>query len=317
MAEACDAAAAPSQAETCAAGAEPAMMLRALSGEVFAELRPVPATIADVKAAVEASKDVPSALQKVMFGDEVLEDGYKFDGTSIDLTFVIDESPLFLWDFKSNPDSRLLAGSGTTVSYGNGKYDYVNVISQEPVRKGFHYFEFVMHSVQDEQWCGVSPFKERAGHSGEAAGGWFYYCGRRYQGNGELHAGRERSSVKQMQHVKDGDVIGMLLDADEGILVFMLNGNVEGACAVTTEPLYLSTSLDVENDSVELRKPPVATSPLDLAAVRALELAGKGVAKCQLSASRFGGNPAPDFDDFEDDSDDSDDSDDFHSVGAS
>merc|ERR1719424_546435 len=86
MAEPCDAAEAPSQVETCAAGAEPAVMLRALSGEVFAELRPVPATIADVKAAVEASKDVPSALQKVMLGDEVLEEGYKFDGTSMDLT---------------------------------------------------------------------------------------------------------------------------------------------------------------------------------------------------------------------------------------
>merc|ERR1719424_939902 len=130
MAEPCDAAEAPSQVETCAAGAEPAVMLRALSGEVFVELRPVPATIADVKAAVEASKDVPSALQKVMFGDEVLEDGYKFDGTSMDLTFVFDESPLFSWDIKSNPDSRLLAGGGSTVSYGHGKYDYVNVLSQ-------------------------------------------------------------------------------------------------------------------------------------------------------------------------------------------
>jgi hypothetical protein len=264
-------------------------MLRALSGEVFAELRPVPATIADVKAAVEVSKDVPSALQKVMLGDEVLEDGYKFDGTSMDLTFVFDESPLFSWDFKSNPDSRFLGGSGSNVLYENGKYDYVNVITQEPIRQGFHYFEFVMRMVQDEQWCGVSPFKERAGHTGEVAGGWFYYCGRRYASTGELHAGRERSSVKTMQHVKDGDVIGMLLDADEGILVFMLNGIVQGGCAVTTDPLYLSTSLDVENDCVELRKPPVVTSPLDLAAVRSLELAGKGVAKCQLASSRFGG----------------------------
>jgi len=188
---------------------------------------------------------------------------------------VVDESPHFTWDIASNPGSQLLGGSGGTVRYTDDRrYDYVNVLTQEPVREGFHYFEFVMHTVGDEQWCGVTPHQERAGHRGESAGGWFYYSGRRHAATGALDAGHERKSVKSLDHVKDGDTIGMLLDLEDGIIAFTLNGTVQGACATAKCPLYLSTSLDAADDKVELRKPPVQDAPLSLAEVRQLPLSG-------------------------------------------
>jgi len=246
--------------------------LTTLSGGIVLDMSPAPATIADVKVAVCESAGVPLALQKILLGDVLLEDTCKLDKASANLTFILDESPLFSWDITSNPEGKLLSGMGGDVCYSTGTYDYVNVITQEPVRRGFHYFEFVMHKIGDEQWCGVTLQKERAGRMGGSIPGWFYYCGRRFEEEGEFTVNHERNRVKKFEHVRDGDVIGMMLDADEGILVFTLNGRLQGAGEVPKEPLYLTTCLDREEDRVELRKPPLQDSPLDLTAVRNLSL---------------------------------------------
>lgn len=257
--------------------AESKVTVRNLAGNVVAEIYPAPATVADLKVSLLDTSNVPLAMQRLMLGDTPLEDTHAFGAEgATELTFVVDESAHFTWDIhvESNPASALLRGSGGTVRYVDDRYDYVNVLTQEPVQGGFHYFEFVMHKVGDEQWCGVTPHKERAGHRGEFAGGWFYYSGRRYCSTGELHAGHERHNVKSVNHVKDGDVIGVLLDLEEGIVAFTLNGIVQGACATAQCPLYLSTSLDAADDEVELRKPPVQEAPLSLVEVRALPLSG-------------------------------------------
>jgi len=257
--------------------AESKVTVRNLAGNVVAEMCPAPATVADLKVSLLASNNVPIALQRLMLGDTPLEDTHEFGAEeAIELTFVVDESPFFTWDIRaeSNPASQLLRGSGGTVRYMDDRYDYVNVLTQEPVREGFHYFEFVMHTVGDEQWCGVTPHQERAGHRGDFAGGWFYYSGRRHAATGALDAGHERKSVKSLDHVKDGDTIGILLDLEDGIIVFTLNGTVQGACATARCPLYLSTTLGAADDKVELRKPPVQDAPLSLAEVRQLPLSG-------------------------------------------
>mmetsp|Transcript_31563 Transcript_31563/g.57880 ORF Transcript_31563/g.57880 Transcript_31563/m.57880 type:complete len:292 (+) Transcript_31563:75-950(+) len=259
-------------AESSAEEAGTSVTLTTLAGNVVLEMCPAPAKISDVKAAVEASIDVPPAFQRIMTGDRLLDDTDDVDEGCTDLTFIVDETPLFFWNIASNPDTGLLSGSGGDVWYSDEQYDYVNVITQEPIRRGFHYFEFVMHKIGDEQWCGVTLSKERAGHLGGSVPGWFYYSGRRYADKGAFAVMQERNQVKVFEHVRDGDVIGLILDADEGRIVFTLNGRLQGAGAIPKEPMYLTTSLDREHDRVELRKPPVEDSPLDLAAIRNLAL---------------------------------------------
>lgn len=263
--------------------AESMIVVRNIAGNVVAEFSKqaaeqescsAPSTVFELKESLQAVQNVPIALQRLMLGETPLEDAYELGAESIDLTFVVDESAYFTWDMASNPDKQLLSGSGSTVCYESGRHDYVNVLTKEPVREGSHYFEFHMHKVGDEQWCGFTPHQERAGHRGEFAGGWFYYSGRRYSSYGELHAGHERKSVQRVEHVKDGDIIGIFLDLDHGVVAFTHNGKVQGACAIAKVPFYLSTSLDAPGDLVELRKPPVQCFPLDLNAVRAHPLSG-------------------------------------------
>lgn len=264
-------------AESSAEEAATTLKLTTLAGNVVLEMCPAPAKIHDVKAAVEESLDVPRALQRIMVGERFLEDLDALEHLDtidgcIDLTFIFDESPLFFWNIASNPDAGLLSGKDGDVWYSDEQYDYVNVVTQEPVRRGFHYFEFVMHKIGDEQWCGVTPAKERAGHRGGSVEGWFYYSGRRYADKGAFAVMQERNKVKEFEHVRDGDVIGLMLDADEGRIAFSLNGRLQGVGAIPKEPVYLTTSLDREQDRVELRKPPVEDSPLDVTAIRNLPL---------------------------------------------
>jgi hypothetical protein len=59
----------------------------------------------------------------------------------------------------------------------------------------------------------------------------------------------------------------MLLDVDTGAVVFLLNGEVQGACRVPLQPWLLTTSLDKEGDRLELRKRPLPEAPYEALAV--------------------------------------------------
>jgi len=245
-------------------------VVNSLGGELVVEVSPPPATIMDLKVLICEQRGCPLKLQQLITTDHrICSDDEALwlhtqlvEAGRLDLTFVIDESPLFTWDLSGNPNGDLLDGQAGLVVYKSDKYDYVNVITEEPVRTGVHFFEFVMHQLRDEQWCGVTAHRDRAGYHG-SLDGWFYYCGRRSSSKGALHAGRERRSAegKSFSHVKDGDTIGMLVDVDQGGLAFSLNGVVQGACRVPQVPLYVTTCLDEEEDQVELRKPPLAMVP--------------------------------------------------------
>jgi len=249
-------------------GGEASVVVKSLAGELIAELSQVPSTARDLKVHISATHSCPPALQRLVGPDHrILADEEELfpavaERGSLHLTFVVDESPLLTWDIQNNPNSEVLSGSGGDVFKAGARYDFVNIITVEPVRAGAHFFEFVMHRIGDEQWCGVTSSELRAGFRGDSKG-WFYYCGRRHHEQGALHAGRERQLVqgKNFGHVKDGDVIGMLLDVDAGGVAFCLNGVVQGACVVPKAPLFLTTSLDDQEDHVELRKLPAAEAP--------------------------------------------------------
>lgn len=237
--------------------------VQSLAGVTLAEVSPVPETIALLKEQVCAICCLQPGLVRLVQGDRIFGDGDSLpDG---DLTLLVDESALFTWDLDGNPHKNSLerqaTSEGSAVTFVDAQFDYVNVLSVQPVTQGVHYFEFVMHVIGDEQWCGVTNSHARAGYPGNLEG-CFYYCGRRYDDWGALHAPRERSRLLRFKKVENGDVISVLVDFNHGALVFLLNGEMQGGCVLpTAAPLYLTTCLDVKDDRVELRKPPLASVP--------------------------------------------------------
>ncbi|CAJ1365129.1 unnamed protein product, partial [Effrenium voratum] len=143
------------------------------------------------------------------------------------------------------------------------KSDFVNVLTCEPLRSGVHYFEFVLHHVGDEQWCGVTMRKDMEGCSvcGRSLQAWTYYCGRAGMREGSIHngLGALHACGKAVTEFKKactaGNVINMLVDVEKRTLGFALDGELQGACKVPgTEPLYVMTQVDTPSDKVELRK---------------------------------------------------------------
>eukprot|EP00442_Polarella_glacialis_P003772 CAMPEP_0115091666 /NCGR_PEP_ID=MMETSP0227-20121206/26255_1 /TAXON_ID=89957 /ORGANISM="Polarella glacialis, Strain CCMP 1383" /LENGTH=306 /DNA_ID=CAMNT_0002483235 /DNA_START=105 /DNA_END=1025 /DNA_ORIENTATION=+ len=247
-----------------------------LTGRVLAEVTPVPATVGELKAIIEEKTDVPVALQKLISDGDVhiYSDEELLAPVTQSILLVHDETALFTWDLAHNPCCEQLcvetsSEGGSILTCPGLASDYVNVLTQEPLRSGVHYFQFLMHKIGDEQWCGVVADSRIAGrqYSGRNLRGWTYYCGRMNSGSssikdgkGALHA--EGHAVVEFQKLNpSGDVIGMLVDCDVGALAFELNGTVQGACKIPKEPLYVLTHMDQSKDKVELRKPPLPDAP--------------------------------------------------------
>ena len=236
--------------------------LRNLAGVLLRELQPD--SLEHLKLEAAKSCEVrPELVQLLLDGQsvdfEALEEG-------AELLAIVDSRPCYAWDVEGNPDGGYLSTENATVRMVEGVWspDYVNVITQVPIERGQHHVEFLLHRVQDEQWCGVTMSKERAGACGEDEPGFYYYTGRRTSAYGHLDALRERKMVMQYEHVQSGDVIGLLVDFDQQAIVFTLNGRLQGGCAVPPVPLYFSTSLDEQADAVELLRRPVEDFPYEL-----------------------------------------------------
>jgi len=220
---------------------------------------------------------VPATLVKMVCDGEPLMslEGVPKADELVEVMVLVDETPMYTWDIDQNPDNQYLQAvpglaSGANVMFKNiskdawADPDYVNVLTQVPVHKGVHFVEFLLHSVQDEQWCGVTMSQERAGSRGGEVHGCFYYAGRRRADVGYLDAPRERRHVMSFSHVASGDRIGLLLDADEGVALFCWNGEFQGGCRVPTCPMYFCTALDRGDDAVELVRRPVEDFPVKL-----------------------------------------------------
>jgi len=188
------------------------------------------------------------------------------------MLLVTSETAMYTWDIQKNAGVRDLRLEGTSIlTCPDLSTDFCTVLTKEPVRSGIHYFEFVMHKIGDEQWCGVTSNEDFSGPRSNprmAKDCWTYYCGRMSgrrgslrDGNGALHApGHAVTEFKRLN--REGDVIGMLIDMNTGALAFDLNGELQGACPIDTDkPLYCLTQPDTSRDKIELRKPSLQDAP--------------------------------------------------------
>eukprot|EP00927_Polykrikos_kofoidii_P062474 TRINITY_DN5728_c0_g1_i1.p1 TRINITY_DN5728_c0_g1~~TRINITY_DN5728_c0_g1_i1.p1 ORF type:complete len:288 (-),score=38.55 TRINITY_DN5728_c0_g1_i1:107-904(-) len=255
---------------------EAAITVQNLAGATIVIIEPpTPETVKELKFAIEATCSVPSLCQTLLHGPEsiLLKDDEVLDKAISCVTLVHDETTMFSWDLEGNPDKAQLVvdGDGTHVHFTNAQSDYCNVLTIEPIRSDVHFFEFVMHHIGDEQWCGVTPCKELAGtttsgHSSSLTG-CFYNIDGRPVCNGP--PAQPKGGRKKYARVGSGDVIGMLVDMDKRKLAFTLNGVFQGVCATPEGPLYVLTHVDTRLDHVELRKPSVTdVSPEVLEAIR-------------------------------------------------
>jgi hypothetical protein len=215
---------------------------------------------------------MPRALQKlVKFADAVVcNDDQKLEADlPCEVVLVQDETPLWTWDVENNPSKSQIEADGNVLRCPNMRNDFVNVVTREPIRKGAHYFEFLMHCIGDEQSCGLvnDPSQAGSSHGIRSLTAWTYYVGRMgsrsgsvRDGKGALHA--QGKAVKEFMKLKPtGDIIGMLADLDRGAVAFSLNGELQGACPIPSEPLWVLTQVDTPNDVVELRKPCLEEAP--------------------------------------------------------
>mmetsp|Transcript_35609 Transcript_35609/g.68708 ORF Transcript_35609/g.68708 Transcript_35609/m.68708 type:complete len:283 (+) Transcript_35609:51-899(+) len=247
----------------------PILKVQNVAGNLVYSTDTCPLTVTVLKTEIETCRGIPVSLQQLLQGTQILSESTILEPAALALTLVVDESPLFTWDVERNPNRNLLDGDASTVRFREDTVDYVNVLTCAPVLQGVHFFEFVMHHIGDEQWCGVCCDRAFAGYRGESDC-WLYYCGRRWSKRGALHAPREHQHVQDFAGVASGDIIGLLLDVDRGGLTFLMNGAIQGAYRVPArQPLYVSTSLDMPGDHVELKKPPLADCPQS--AMRALD----------------------------------------------
>jgi len=177
-----------------------------------------------------------------------------------------------VWNLASNPERRFLQAEGRTVSFpSDAKANFVNVLTSTPISEDAIYFEFLMHKIGDEQWCGVTVDPSQGGMriSGWNLRGWTYYGGRRWEhelahrSNGRPSLIANKKIVQGFARVVSGDTIGMLVDAGEHAVAFLRNGELQGACLLDTQrrEFYAITHLDAEGDTVELRARPSSDAP--------------------------------------------------------
>mmetsp|Transcript_94660 Transcript_94660/g.131576 ORF Transcript_94660/g.131576 Transcript_94660/m.131576 type:complete len:271 (-) Transcript_94660:157-969(-) len=241
-----------------------------LAGGVLAEISPLPASLTELREQIEQATGIPSALQKLVANGEVLTATNEFPTEGFEVLCVKDETPMWTWDTDNNPDSSQIEVDGAVVRSPKLRTDYCNVVTKEPMRSGLHYYEFVLHKVGDEQWCGVTMSPEMAGSKvdGRSLKAWTYYCGRAGSSRGSIHNGAGalhadgKAVVEFEKACTPGNVVGMLVDVDKRIAAFALDGRVQGACKVPGEkPLYVLTQMDTPRDHVELRKPSLDEAP--------------------------------------------------------
>ncbi|CAE7467000.1 UVR8 [Symbiodinium pilosum] len=244
-----------------------------LAGKKLAEVAPVPRDVGELRLEVERLTGIPVALQKfVKDGDVLTSDAGELPQEGCELLCVRDETPMYTWDVEGNPDAEQLQAEGNVLRSPSMAHDFCNVLTKEPMRTGLHYYEFVLHKVGDEQWCGVTESKEVAGIrvDGRSLPAWTYYAGRAGQsgGSGSIHNGLgalhacSKAVVEFEKACDPGNVIGMLVDMDRRVVAFALDGRLQGACKVPgDEPLYVLTHMDTREDHVELRKPSLEEAP--------------------------------------------------------
>ncbi|CAE7350664.1 unnamed protein product [Symbiodinium sp. CCMP2456] len=181
-----------------------------------------------------------------------------------------------VWN-SNNPDIRFLRMAGAEITFLSDEFaDHCTAVSCRPMHYGQHFYEFIVHHFSDQLRCGVTTDAVQAGAlvAGHNLRGWCYNTGPRKQKAKTMPAGLQVNGkvVQEFSSVDDGDVIGVLVDADRWSIAFLKNRVLEGSCAMSSharEPLYLLLHMDAAGDHVNLRHVPLQEAPAD--ALAALE----------------------------------------------
>jgi len=241
-------------------------------------------TVADLKSLIQEHLGLPPPEQKLLMGRKLLQEDTKAveeygvqDGTLLTLLVVevpkaekdMAEKDMTTWDVEGNSRHEQLTGSGGLLTCPSLKQDYISVVAKAPIVKGRHYFQFTMHMIKDEEWVGVTPLPEQANSNPypTALKGWIFYCGRMRSGSSEgalNFMDRDSGAVSRIPAPKtqpSGDVIGMAIDLDKGKIAFDLNGAHLGADSIPIEPMWIITTVDRPEDSIEVQKLPLSEMP--------------------------------------------------------
>lgn len=237
-----------------------------LAGDVITRISPIPCTVGDVKKAIECKGGFRFAqcLQRLSLDTAVLADDFALPADeSLVLRLCLTELPFFSWDFEGNTACDEIVCDGGDLRAPNLRSKFINVVTQEPIRNGLHYFQFVVHSVNGEKRCGIVADKSQAGNcaKGDQLQGCFYYSG--HSGTHSLRFGN--NIITRCDGPNDGDIIDMLVDFDAGALAFGLNGSLQCACEIYAPQAYLFTTVCGLDDHVELRKLSPYDAPSQLA----------------------------------------------------
>eukprot|EP00929_Paragymnodinium_shiwhaense_P066814 TRINITY_DN33564_c0_g1_i1.p2 TRINITY_DN33564_c0_g1~~TRINITY_DN33564_c0_g1_i1.p2 ORF type:complete len:270 (+),score=59.22 TRINITY_DN33564_c0_g1_i1:123-932(+) len=239
------------------------VVVNTMVGENVATFDEVPATVEDLKQLLEERSGISAVLQQLLTeSGEPAQDDEALQAGEHTFILVHDDRPQYFWDQKGNPAGDQIVVNENIVTCERLRSDYCNVLTQQPIVTGMHYFEFHLHNYQDEQWCGLVQDKKMVGKASDVAvpskQGWMYYTGRR---KGAIEA--QGRHLKEAEFVpREDSVLGMLVDCDEGAVAWDLNGKPQGACEIPKQtPLWLLTHVDTPSDHVELRKVSLETAP--------------------------------------------------------
>jgi len=242
-----------------------AVTVQNLAGLTVAVCAPIPASVQILKEKIEQQTGVPQALQVMLLGERALRHDEKLDSSKhLEVVLCVDESPLWNWDFDGNPARQHLVCDAGHLRVPCLRTDFVNVVTQEPLRNGLHFFEFVAHHMGDELWFGVVNGKEQAGSSVYQVDlTCSCYC---FDGRGQAEIWTfDSRTVRTARSIEIGDVIGMAIDVDAYKIAFAVNGELEFVTDVPRPgPIYCMTCVDTPEDHVELRKPPLSEAPPQL-----------------------------------------------------
>jgi len=234
-------------------------------------------SVGDVKALIQESLGIAPKAQQLVFRKKPLQEDEKSleeccvtDGALLVLlvTEVADDfnTDFTTWDTERSANAEMLSGDGNVLTCPKLARDYISIVTKAPLIQGTHYFQFTMHKIEDEEWCGVTPFPDQAKNNPYPTGlkGWIYYCGRMGYGTyGALQCIGAKGKPKAAKVQPSGDIIGMSIDLDERRIVFDLNGVYQGGDTISADPMWILTTVDRPGDKIEVNELPLSEMPVE------------------------------------------------------